>query len=380
MLFALSLFLFLSLAALAVEIVRSEKYMVGLGARKVDDREWPSISIVVAARNEQESIQDAVLSLLRQDYPRYELTVVNDRSTDRTREILLTLQATHSRLKTISVEHLPVGWLGKCNAMNQGAMAATGDWLLFTDADVSMRSDTLRIAIDYALAENADHLTMAPHCELPSWILNSFVATFVFFFKLFVRPSQIHNPRSQAHAGIGAFNLIRRSVYLEIGGHNPIRLRPDDDLKLGKLLKCKGYRQRFANGLGLISVPWYRSMKELMQGLEKNSFAVIDYSIAKWIATNAVVLLLFLLPFLLLVFSRGSTFWISLANCMLILFLGVFNAIKSGSRLDHGLFFPLGVLLFLFVFDRAVFLTLWRGGIVWRDCFYSLDDLKKNVV
>lgn len=380
MLLVLSFLLFVMNASLLVALLRSEKHLLDLGARGYQERDWPSISIVVAARNEEESIEKATLSLLEQEYPKYELIVVNDRSTDRTEAILGNLQQSHSELKSIAIKELPNGWLGKCNALHHGAQAATGDWLLFTDADVSMRPDTLKLTIDYALAEKADHLTMAPHCEMPSWLLRAFVATFAFFFKLHVKPSRISNPRSKAHVGIGAFNLVRRDVYLAVGGHETIRLRPDDDLKLGKLLKSKGYQQRFANGVGLISVPWYRSVRELTRGLEKNSFAGIDYSISKWIASNVLVLTLFILPFLLLLVTHGWSFWFSAASCALILFMGAFNAIKSGYRLDHGLFFPIGCLLFLFVFNRAILLTFWRKGIVWRNCFYGLDELRKNVV
>ena len=380
MLFVLSLLLLLVISGLVVELLRSEKHLLDLGARGYQERDWPSISIVVAARNEQESIEKATQSLLQQEYPKYELIVVNDRSTDRTGEILGNLQQANSELKSITIEELPAGWLGKCNALHQGAKAATGDWLLFTDADVSMRPDTLKVSIDYALAEKADHVTMAPQCEMPSWLLRAFVATFAFFFKLHVKPAQISNPRSKSHVGIGAFNLVRRDVYLAIGGHEPIRLRPDDDLKLGKLLKSKGYHQRFANGVGLISVPWYRSIGEMTRGLEKNSFAGIDYSISKWIAANVIVLTLFVLPFLLLLVTHGWSFWVTVASCALILLMGVFNSVKSGYRLDHGLFFPIGCLLFLFVFNRAIILTFWRKGIVWRNCFYGLDELTKNVV
>jgi glycosyltransferase involved in cell wall biosynthesis len=380
MLLVLSLLLLLVIAGLVLELLRSEKHLLDLEARGYQERDWPSISIVVAARNEEESIEKATRSLLQQEYPKYELIVVNDRSTDRTGKILGNLQQSHSDLKSIAIQELPNGWLGKCNALHQGAKAATGDWLLFTDADVSMRSDTLKVTIDYALAEKADHLTMAPRCEMPSWLLRAFVATFAFFLKLHVKPSRISNSRTKAHVGIGAFNMVRRDVYLAVGGHEPIRLRPDDDLKLGKLLKSKGYHQRFANGVGLISVPWYRSIRELTRGLEKNSFAGIDYSISKWIASNVLVLALFVLPFLLLLVTHGWSFWFSAASCALILFMGAFNAIKSGYRLDHGLFFPIGCLLFLFVFNRAILLTFWRKGIVWRNCFYGLDELKKNVV
>ena len=118
----------------------------------------------------------------------------------------------------------------------------------------------------------------------------------------------------------------------------------------------------------------------MTRGLEKNSFAGIDYSISKWIAANVIVLTLFVLPFLLLSVTHGWSFWVTVASCALILSMGVFNSVKSGYRLDHGLFFPIGCLLFLFVFNRAIILTFWRKGIVWRNCFYGLDELKKNVV
>jgi glycosyltransferase involved in cell wall biosynthesis len=379
-LFWFSMVLLVLLAVIAFEVVRSEKHVIDLAARKYEDRDWPKVSIIVSARNEQDSIEHAVLTLLNLDYPNLELIVVDDRSTDRTGAILVQLHSSRPQLRTLKIDELPPGWLGKCNAMHQGANAACGEWLLFTDADVSMKPATIKAAIDFAIAEQADHLTLAPRCELPSWWLRAFVATFVLFFKLYVRPSRIKDPQSKTYVGIGAFNLVRRETYIAIGGYEAIRLRPDDDIKLGKLVKLAGYRQRFANGLGMISVPWYRTFGELMRGLEKNSFAGIDYSRAKWVGSNIVIFTLFVLPFLLVWFSSGASFWLLTASCVLILWLGMDNAVGAGYRFHHGLCFPVGVLLFLFVLDRAILLSIWRRGIIWREDFYPLDELKKNVV
>ncbi len=341
---------------------------------------WPSISIVACARNEEASIGDAVTTLLNQDYPDYELIVVNDRSTDRTGLILNELQQKYPGLVVVTIDTLPAGWLGKCNAMQTGADAARGQWLLFTDADVFMLPDTLRRAVGYAHHEEADHLALAPACVLPSWSLTVLVSTFVVFFKLFVKPAQISNPDSPAHVGIGAFNLVRRDVYRAVGGHEPIRLRPDDDVKLGKVIKQHGYKQRFASGIGQVSVPWYATIGQMIRGLEKNCFAGVDYQLSKVIAANIVSLLTFVAPFVLVWLVEGTSFWLMSLACIVVLGIGIQSARSAGYRIDHGLFFPLGVLLFLYTFDRAVILTILRGGINWRDTFYPLEELKRNAV
>lgn len=377
-LFSSLLFIFVGLVAWT--LVRAERFTPTISGTAIAEHDWPSISIIACARNEEISIRQAVTTLLNQEYPDYELIVVNDRSTDQTSQILRELQQTFPQLVVATVETLPNGWLGKCNAMKTGASTARGQWLLFTDADVFMKPDTLKRAIQYAYAEQADHLTLAPACELPSWILTVLVNAFVVFFRLYVKPAQISNPKSTAHVGIGAFNLVRTDVYRAIGGHEPVRLRPDDDLKLGKVIKQHGFRQRFASGLDQISVPWYSSVGQMIQGLEKNCFAGSDYSLARTAFSNIFSILIFIVPFGCVWFLSGISFWLMLASCVLILAIGVHNAVGLGYRIDHGLFFPLGVLLFLYTLNRSVLLTIVRGGINWRDTFYPLDELKRNIV
>jgi len=338
----------------------------------------PSISVIFAARNEELSIEQATRSMLALDYPNMELIVVDDRSTDQTPSILLRLkQESPDALQTIRVELLPHEWLGKCHALHVGAQSARGEWLLFTDADIHMHPSTLQTTLDFASRKKADHLTLAPYCNMPSWILNTFVATFAFLFKAFVKPNQISNPKSSAHVGVGAFNLVRRSTYQAIGGHASVRLCPDDDVKLGKRIKLAGFQQRFANGMDLIRVPWYASLGEVFRGLEKNCFAGIDYSIPTWIGSNIFIFSSAILPWLLLPFATGTPLLLLAIACALWLCIGSINAIRCGYRIDHGLALPIGIFLFLLVLNRSVILTLIRRGIFWRDTFYSLDELRK---
>ena len=262
------------------------------------------VSIIVAARNEERHIRPAIESLLQQEYGNLELLAINDRSTDKTGRILDELAGDDSRLQVMHLNELPSGWLGKNHALQYGATRASGKWLLFTDADVVMSPTTLRRAVSFAVNDKLDHLAMMPEVRMPSLFLESFVAVFVVGFSLFFRPWKARDPNSDSYIGVGAFNLIRSKTYRAIDGHKPLRMRPDDDVMLGKLVKLHQHRQGVVNGVGLIYVPWYLSVREVVVGLEKNMFAVMDYSIPKNVFWSVVSLLFFPIT------VRGSKFYL----------------------------------------------------------------------
>ena len=340
----------------------------------------PSVSIVVAARNEERNIRAALQSLLDLDYPHLQLILVNDRSEDRTGDIIDEMKTGDPRLEILHLRELPKGWLGKNHALWQGSLKANGELLLFTDADVVMVPDTLLRAVSYFQAEQLDHLAATPEARMPSLFLNMFGVTFGFFFGIFTRPWKAPDPKSACHIGICAFNLVKAESYLQSGGHKTIALRPDDDLKLGKILKQQGCHQQLIYGAGLISVEWYASIRELVLGLEKNVFAGTDYRL--WLAISGVVfnLVTILWPFFALFFTSGSTL---LLYALIVLTIGLIAA--DGARF-HGfspwfaLGFPLTAGLFTFIIIRSVSCNLIKGGITWRGTFYSLAELRENRV
>ena len=181
----------------------------------------PRVSIVVPARNEAEHIEAALMSLLQLDYPDYEVIAVDDRSEDATGAILDRLEAqwrereeaSHHRLRVLHVTELPPGWLGKTHAMWQAGKQATGDWVLFTDADVVFRPDALRRAVVYAERERADHLVLFPTMVMKSAGERMMMAFFQSQFVFAHRPWKVADPKSRDSIGVGAFNLIRREVY-----------------------------------------------------------------------------------------------------------------------------------------------------------------------
>ena len=346
----------------------------------LEDQPLPTVSVIVAARNEERNIEEALQSLLRLDYDNLEIIVVNDRSTDTTGEILDRVAAGHPQLRVDHVSELPAGWLGKNHALYHGANQSSSELILFTDADIVMQPSLLRRAVAYLIERDVDHLPMLFHVRMPNWLMESFVVTFSIYLMTYCRPWHCANPRSSAHIGIGGFNLVRRAVYEAIGTHEAIRMRPDDDLKFGKLIKKHGFRQELLNGAAMMYVPWYSSLREMVVGLEKNAFSGVDYSIGYTLLASTSMLLFNVFPFIALFITRGATWWVYVAVVASLWAMSFGAAYNGRLRLSCGFGFPLGALMFVFVQIRATILNLWHGGIRWRDTHYPLSELKANKV
>ena len=340
----------------------------------------PSVSIVVAARNEERHIDAAVRSLLAQSYARLELIVVDDRSDDRTPAVLRDLATVHPHLRVVRVDDLPDGWLGKNNALQVGAAAASGEILLFADADVVMHADAVARAVRLMIVEQADHLAVAPTLVLPTWPLALVVNYFMMWFLLWLRPWRARNPRSKAFIGIGAFNLVRARAFHDVRGLARIALRPDDDIMLGKLLKQNGCRQLVASADGLISVEWYHTLRELARGFRKNAFAGMDYSALRTVGAALGNALLCIWPFIAVWTSTGAErrWYATSAIAQMIAYAG--PAVVHRTRPWLAPLYPVAAVIFVTILASAVIRTLRRGGIEWRGTFYSLERLRANRV
>jgi cellulose synthase/poly-beta-1,6-N-acetylglucosamine synthase-like glycosyltransferase len=340
----------------------------------------PRVSVIVAARNEERHIGVAVASLLTQSYPSLELIVVDDRSDDDTPRILRDLAATSPPLRVVRIDELPDGWLGKNNALQRGAEAASGDLLVFADADVVMDGDAVARAVRLATVEGADHLAVAPTIVLPTWPLALVVNYFMMWFLLWLRPWRARDPLSHAFIGIGAFNLVRASAFTAVGGFSRIALRPDDDIMLGKLLKRGGHRQLLASADGLVRVEWYRTLRELALGFRKNAFAGMDYSVLRTAAAVLGNAVLCVWPFIAMWTTTGAERgWYATAGvAQMIAYVG--PAVVHRTRPWLALLYPIAAVMFVTILTAAVTRTLRRGGIEWRGTFYPLNRLRANRV
>ena len=344
------------------------------------DAEMPSISIVVAARNEARGIEAAMRSLLAQDVPRLEVVAVDDRSEDATGAILDRFAEHEPRLRVVHVTELPAGWLGKNHALWLGAGHATGELLLFTDGDVVMAPDTLRRAAAMMAAGRIDHLPAGMHVDMPGWLLQTFGVFFGVMFTIFSRPWKAKDPRSAAHVGVGAFNLIRAEAYRRIGTHRAIAMRPDDDLKLGKLVKKHGLRQDFVNAASHVRVEWYHSVREALHGLRKNGFAGVDYRLSLILLATVTQPLFLIWPYVAVWVTDGPTRLLNAVTvaAMVAVFAGA--AREQRVRWWYGFAYPLAVVLFLAAIWNATIYALVHRGIEWRGTHYPLDQLRANKV
>jgi glycosyltransferase involved in cell wall biosynthesis len=344
------------------------------------DVDCPRVSLLFAARNEEEKLPAALVTLMEIDYPNLEVIAVDDRSSDSTGRLLDEFAAAHPRLRVVHVAELPPGWLGKPHALQKAFEVSNGDWLLFTDADVRFEPDAVRRAVALAAQRKLDHLTLFGDVEMIGFWEKVLITFFAFMFQLASDPHRANNPHSRFYVGVGAFQLVKRSTYVASGTHRRLAMEVIDDMKLGKIIKQSGFRSGVGIARESVAVRWHAGVGNLVRGVTKNFFAAAGYSLPFVVVAVAGLLLMNITPFLGVFFGHG---WIrALAAASLVILVFFHTAIAVTMRVSplYALTHPLGALLMIYMLLRSTVVTLKQGGIVWRDTFYPLDELKRGVV
>lgn len=372
-----SIFITVSWVAVSIYLLVNARKVSFLKDVATPPFQEPSVAIIIAVKDEEAEVEEALKSVCRLQYSNLKIIVINDRSTDNTPAILNKMAEANTQLTLININHLPQGWLGKNNALYQGYLATKADWLLFTDADILYNEQALRKAMQYAVSHGLDHLTVMPQIISRSKLFKSVMNTFGFMLELKLRPWAVSKPSSSASIGIGAFNMVKRAAYEKAGTHKAISLRPDDDLKLGKRIKRAGLKQDVLYGDKEISLQWYTSLRAFVNGLMKNTFSVTNYNLPLVLFNTILTFVVFVLPLPLLLLSgypyNGMAALIVAAQLCLVLFK------KGGSHTWwHALMIPFAGLVMVYIFIKSTFVTIKQGGIYWRDSFYSLDELRKQ--
>ena len=344
------------------------------------DGRLPSVSLLFSARDEAEKMPAALHSMLAQDYPEFEVVAVDDRSADATGEILREFSASCKNLRAVRVDALPAGWLGKPHGLQTAYENSRGEWLVFTDADVHFHPEVLRRAVSLAVERGYDHLTLFPLMEMSGFWEKTLMTYFLLGGFIYSRAWSIPDPASRSYAGVGAFQLLRRSVYEALGTHRRLALEVVDDMKLGKLVKLGGYRSGVALSENLLRLRWHSGVGNIIRGTEKNFFAAVGFRLAQAAGQIGFVLLISVLPFLALSFASG---WARvLAGVAAALATLLHARVTRLGRVSpfYGLTHPLGALLFSYMLARSVIITLRQKGIFWRGTFYPLKELRRGVV
>jgi chlorobactene glucosyltransferase len=234
------------------------------------DGEWPMVSVIVPARNEERNLPRLLPTLLKQRYPHYEVIVVDDASTDGTRRILREWEGDSERLRVVNGEPLPDGWRGKPWAMCQGARAARGEWLLFTDADTHHSALSVSSSVAFALKKEVGLLTILPHAELGTAAERIIMPTAHMGIANLYPAYLVNDPKSKTAIANGQYILIGRDAYNEVGGIESVKDKIAEDLEFAEVVKRAGYRLFLADGRHLMSVRMYTNLAEIWEGWSKN--------------------------------------------------------------------------------------------------------------
>ena len=340
------------------------------------EKKYPRLSVIIAARNEAETIENALKSVLAQNYPNLEIILVNDRSNDGTDKILQKLAEKDPRVLIHHVEELPPGWLGKVNAMQQGFGRSTGVWLLFTDADVHFQEESLERIIDVAERSSVDYLCVVPEVQARQRLLKALYTVSLSGFFLATRIWEVKNQNS--FVGVGACGLVRRSLLSQSPGLPWLKMEVVDDLALAQLAWQAGGKLDVYWGRECLGVEWYPSMGDLIRGLEKNLFAGAQYQY--WRALLGIIGILFVAVAPWLSIFSGN--WL-LSLTAVGAFSGYWLAWISGDKAQgvgwlERLISPLLLFVIAWALARSTFITWRQGGIQWRETFYSIADLRRG--
>lgn len=339
--------------------------------------ETPRVSVLVPARDEEHNIEACVRSVLAQCYPDFEVLVLDDSSTDHTGEILAALHAEDPRLRVLGGTPLPAGWLGKHWACHQLAKAASGDLLLFVDADTRHHPEALANAVAALQSEDADLVTALPRQVVGTWAERLVIPILPWSVLSFIPLAIAHRVRLPLLAvAVGQFMLFRRTAYDAVGGHAAVRTSPVDDIALARRVKAAHLRWRLVDGVGRVEARMYRGRSEVVAGISRTLYAVfgnLPAHLFVWLWLGIV----FLEPPVLLAAAAlgaplpGTAVALAAGCVAAALVLWLITAVRFRFPLYLALLYPVVVALGVAIALRSAVLTAmgrttWKGRPVAR--------------
>ncbi|MES2830427.1 MAG: glycosyltransferase family 2 protein [Pseudomonadota bacterium] len=371
--------IFLTVAGISLNVALGRRKIAELGDIVIKgtgtESRPASVSIIVSACNEEKTIEPALRSLLQINYPNLEIIAINDRSTDDTAKILDQLGLNFPALRVIHIDTLPGGWLGKNHALACGADQARGEYIIFTDADAVFSPDAVSRAVTYCQTRQVDHLALLFDVIAPTRLLQMLIISFVTGFMAKFQPWKVN--RSARHfIGIGGFNMVRTTAYKLTGGHRAMPMAVLDDLTLGQMMKTFGHAQHVLMGTGMITIEWYPNTVGLCRGMEKNIFAAFNYNLTYLASVTIIAAGVRIWPWIALFLVQGAAWWLYAATIASSLALAADLLRARRWPLSNLLMAPLISILELLIWWRGCLLTYYRGGIIWRDTFYSLQEIR----
>ncbi len=338
------------------------------------------VSVLVPARNEEKNIKRCLNSLLKQDYPRMEIIVLDDGSRDATYEIAARLSQKDNRLRVIRGKRLKTGWLGKSYACWQLASKAKGSILLFTDADTLHFSDSVSCALGAMLKTGCGGISVFSHQIMVTFHERMMVPFANLMILCFLPLGLVYGSKNPLFCtAIGQFMMFDRDAYKKAGGHKEVKKEILEDIHISKLLKRSGSRFMVFDGNRKLYCRMYKNLREVITGYSKVLFAAFDYNSYNFFTAFLLASCIFLLPFIFLplaiLFDWPQMILNALVLQVLLIFLiRVIYAVRFKTKTIDIILHPISMMYLLLIAINSFYRCRSGLGIYWKDRVYDVSD------
>jgi chlorobactene glucosyltransferase len=340
---------------------------------------YPFVSVLIPARNEEANIENCVTSLLKQNYPNFEVIVLNDNSTDRTSQILSDLKQKYSELKIINGKPLSSGWIGKSYACHQLTKESKGEWLLFTDADTIHNENSIKEGIESALSRNADLLSVIPY-QITKTLPEKLVIPVLHFVTFVLLPFYFLEKRGfeKFTFAVGQYMLFKKTSLDKIGGYEAVKNEIVEDVMMGRLIKKNNMQLVIQSGIDMVRCRMYRSFSQLWEGFSKNVFAGMGFSTLLMFVIILMYLILFVLPFFGLIYfviiGENELAIVCAGQVAINYLIRFILSIKFKLSFSSSLLHPFGILTVLLITINSWRLVKFSLGPKWKGRTYNLNQ------
>ena len=350
----------------------------------------PKVSIILPARNEEGFIGKCLDSLIKQDYPNYEVIVINDSSEDSTGKIISEYAKKNSKIIPVTAKAKPDGWMGKNWACMEGYQKATGELLLFTDADTKHSENVISLAVAQLFSFNLDALSAIPKMVTFDFWTNITLPMISTFLHTRFSALNVNNPSKKTGYFFGSFFIMKKETYEKVGMHEGVKQEIIEDGALGKKVKESGYRIRMVRGDHLIDAVWARDKGTLWNALKRLMIPLYLQNGKIAVGIFFAVLFLLFIPFPILATSivlpseniSAKILLIASAISSILIYTGATIEVRMGLglRTIYALFAPLGSLTVVLGFLSGLIQAKGTSAITWRGRSYSMKDHNQNSI
>ncbi|MGB6066784.1 MAG: glycosyltransferase family 2 protein [Desulfomonilaceae bacterium] len=342
----------------------------------------PLISVIVPAHNEQSTIRECLESVLNQNYPQFELILVDDRSDDLTASIARSLSSERKNFRVISVETLPAGWTGKCHALDVGVGYASGEWLAFLDADSCLHESAMRLCYQEAVRRRANMVTFSPRFVVKTFWEKALQPVFAAMTCILYPLGSVNDPASPVASANGMFYMISRSAYKKIGGHSEVRDLAVEDIGIGKRIKAAGLGLVFANGKNVLQTRMYTTFGAIVRGWTRILSASMNYEmpvVLKYLAVHILMSFPVMAASFYIYFCTAREIWPATwfllpAICSIEMCLvSSWFCAQMGVPRKYSVLLIVGNLMLIWVYMIILKKILWKDALQWRGTTYHTN-------